>query len=593
MSTQIRISQRIPLSCHNCSQQKIRCDKRLPCSRCRTRGLACRRQQVVRRSRDQELVASEAQPDLPHVSPAYVQSTDTVLQSQNSITEPRGFSDDLATSIEGLAWGRRVHPRFHRGRQGILPATSIPESLSRLLPSTARGKFLVRLHLHHLSWNHNVIHAPTFMAQCDMLFETGDVEHLQWLALYFSVVSVSEWTLENGRHQPSEDEPIGHQSSSDYFDAMREVLHYTKFMEHPHVCAVQAVIVSGMIANVIGKSVLLQTMLHSCIRIAQTLGLHQVEDTGDINREVERRIWWNLVQLDYFGIPYTNSYSIILRHSTTSMPSNSEDQTLEAGVTKSTFTIVMSRIALLLPDLLDGLCSSIPTKEKYTLVMDIDRRMRAVVRSIPSGLLRSQSQNQSHGSEPPWIQLARRTLAISAADKILMIHRPFLLLSFRSPAYKFTKNTCIAAATTILREHQNIIDEAASSLSNYYPIWAHSAFCNAAVIVLGLYILFGKPSASTREQHIGLMLAARQRLLMQRSDQMAKKGVYLIDSMLEQQEGTEGRAVTPERIFERFWALQSLDEDSGCVASDSVSSPIDASVAPQDFTDWFNDVFGY
>lgn len=38
-----------------------------------------------------------------------------------------------------------------------------------------------------------------------------------------------------------------------------------------------------------------------------------------------------------------------------------------------------------------------------------------------------------------------------------MIHRPFLTRSFYSPQYVYTRNTCVAAATTLLREHEKII----------------------------------------------------------------------------------------------------------------------------------------
>lgn len=92
-------------------------------------------------------------------------------------------------------------------------------------------------------------------------------------------------------------------------------------MEHHSIISIQAVAIASMVGNVLGKSDLLNSLVRASIGIAQCLGLHHIPDeymirvTSQIpsrkviDREVGRRVWWKLVQLDYHAAPYTNTYS--------------------------------------------------------------------------------------------------------------------------------------------------------------------------------------------------------------------------------------------------------------------------------------------
>lgn len=75
-------------------------------------------------------------------------------------------------------------------------------------------------------------------------------------------------------------------------------------------------------------------------------------------------------------------------------------------------------VACLMPSLVDGINyhknSSAP-ELRYQRVLEIDLKMRDLVSSFPSFLKRGEPE-QSHW--PPWVQWARSTLTISAADKV-------------------------------------------------------------------------------------------------------------------------------------------------------------------------------
>ncbi|GAB1741419.1 hypothetical protein NU219Hw_g6652t1 [Hortaea werneckii] len=211
-----------------------------------------------------------------------------------------------------------------------------------------------------------------------------------------------------------------------------------------------------MVAHSFGESDLMATLVNAGIRIAQCLGLHRVPDGVSLEPsggegmdvrwegEVGRRVWWKLVELDYHSMPYTGTLTINPKSFDTRMPLNSDNGRLidrdTSVLTVSTCAIIMSKVARLMPDILEG-TYAIEKDEtaKYQQVILADRRMRELVATLPPVTLRKQDASQE--PQCPWIATARRILAISAADKIIMIHRSFFLKSLQSPLYLFTRNT--------------------------------------------------------------------------------------------------------------------------------------------------------
>jgi hypothetical protein len=114
-----------------------------------------------------------------------------------------------------------------------------------------------------------------------------------------------------------------------------------------------------------------------------------------------------------------------------------------------------------------------------------------------------------------------------------MIHRPFLLKSFQTPLYLFTRRTCVSAAMTILREHE-LVDQD----DQCWPLWVHSAFAVTAVVVLCLNIIYVDgdvvQSNCDLETQRHLVQKTRDRLATQNADSLARRGVYLIDVLLDE-----------------------------------------------------------
>ncbi|CAK7219940.1 hypothetical protein SEUCBS140593_004064 [Sporothrix eucalyptigena] len=501
--------------------------------------------------------------------PRYSTAVDHSSRTDNNQDNARNKASIL-TAFEFLAWGRYSQTCFpHRrcrcyqnrryselasincdvawiGRQ----AMSLHVDPDVLLPPDVASK-VIQFHMDHLRWHHNAFHGPTFLEKCQQFWRTGTADHPLWLALYFSICSVSLWTLLNNEpHRAALGFAFDESLVERQFQAMVNTLYGENFLENLSLYAVQAIVISTRIAHNLDRTDLNAILVGAAVRIAHCLGLHKISDPVDadatdntfnwherVEIETGKRVWLQLVIQDHFQIPYTDTYIIHPSQYITPLPKNcSDDDMVERNAsipTNSSYVRMLGRTASLIPPLLDGLGAMGARKspvEAYQHILACDRVMRANVAQIPEFLLRD--DDASRGRDIKWLPLARRTLAISAAEKIIMIHRPVLFDSFQSgDVFRPTRTTCVAAATTILREHEQTIAEQTIS------IWTHSAFCVTAAVVLGLELFHRTDHTDdTAHTYRQMMTRAADRLRNRRCDAIAKRGALLIDTLLAAEE---------------------------------------------------------
>lgn len=644
-----------------CTKRKVKCDKQLPCSRCRRLQLQCYRETVrLKRSVVQhesqieflEEIASDLEgsahhPDLittigklkariqtlqfgdeqntalgaggetpvtdvQETSPVSAQDAERVVRTGLPDGDP-----SLITALEHLAWGRVSRNCFpHRTcrcehRKVALPGVQISQEMGLpLMPGHQDARSLVQFHLRHLSWHHNCLHGPTFSAQCETFWSSGVVDHPLWLALYFSVLSATVFAIQNSQKSKNLVElGDGLPPAPELFSSMTSVLFRFQFLSDLSIYSAQAIAISTEVAHNLGQSQLNATLFNAAVRIAECLGLHRIEDTGEedweakVERETGKRVWCQVTIQDHFAIPFTESYTISPGHVSTTLPSNADDHDLveqpENVPTVSSYVRVLSKMASLMPEMLDGLGpakSARPLQEQYMHILSIDRRMRETVKTFPSFFLRQDSEKEL---QFPWLGVARKSLAITAAEKIIMIHRPFLFRSFQMPLYAFTRKTCTAAATTILREHEALV--VADDLS----IWTHTAFCITAAVILCFEIYQGlEAHPSLTEGHRETVLATRSRLVTRTSDLLAQRGVVLIDSLLDQRQHNPSAAGASMVDFDYIAAAlypsssgqaqkQGMAGDETTIANGSQLGDFTADQGYIDagFDSWFNEMF--
>ncbi|EGY14397.1 uncharacterized protein VDAG_05561 [Verticillium dahliae VdLs.17] len=525
-----------------------------------------------------------------NAEPTTVRRHEGTLSSQSAAT---------LRCLESLAWGRFTGPCYPHRRCNCMRYRTYAELASVncdtrdvylqwsptnidpkiLLPNNDARRLVKDFHMQHLWWHHNGFHSDTFLEQCEIFWTSGAVVHPLWMALYLAVTCVgrvnplsgdlslmllqtSLWSLANSPRQCRElgltfdDSLIELQ-----FRKLTEILYEEDFLQNPSMFSVQAITLITRLGHNLGLSQVTGNLLGAAHGIARCLGLHRIQQLPEptsiqsdpdiaigqarsdwleqIEIEVGKRTWWQLVIQDYFSIPFTETYAIHPAQFTTPIPRNCNDADLiekdNTAMTSSAYTRIIAQQALLMAPALDGLGplgSRKHSKEIYEHILRCDANMRRNIYSLPTCLLREEHRD-SHGPvvSLPWLPTARRTMAISAADKIINIHRPLLFYSFQSSLFPRTRATCTAAAVTILREHERAASE------DTVAIWTQTAFCITAVIVLGLELLHQSSHTSeTAVEYRQLLSKAGERLRKRACDVLAAKCATLIEVLLSVEE---------------------------------------------------------
>jgi hypothetical protein len=148
---------------------------------------------------------------------------------------------------------------------------------------------------------------------------------------------------------------------------------------------------------------------------------------------------------------------------------------------------------------------------------------------------------------------------------------------------------------TILREHE-LVDQD----DQCWPLWVHSAFAVTAVVVLCLNIIYVDgdvvQSNCDLETQRHLVQKTRDRLATQNADSLARRGVYLIDVLLDESHSmprtSQGSALDLDRVILSFFEVERQDQTLG-QATEHLELNLQSEVANEapDFDQWFSAVF--
>ena len=584
------VSSRSRLTCSACTRRKVKCSKTVPCTNCIRRGQqdTCGMDDVQGdstfisqplTSRAQELNflrqrLAQLETEAHQGSPTDDGTSARDLQPETlngRVNEATGESDgiaatrDAATVLEFLAWGRRKDPDCHTvvsleppenaspgTNTGILEDLSQLPVLQLLLPSAQQVQKLVDYHRDCLLWYHGSYFDPTFQTQLSDFYEkhSGLIENptvnLQWVALLFSILTASLTCAPNTQAQEwGFNEAERETLSRRWFQAIITCLNRADYTSNLNISSCQAIATATVSAHLLGFSTTQSIHLAAAVRIAQSLGLHRLgpDVTGDlVVNETGRRVWCQLCSQDWFSIPFSESYLVSPKYTTSAPPSNSHDHDLVAVdsdvPTITSYSRFLRDIAIIMPQLQDGLVSSNTAYTRYEKVLNCDARLRGLATHERPLFMTNMSLDPTW---PVWVPWARCALAITSSHKIIMIHRSFLLDSFVNPAFAFTRRTCLAASKTIIKEYKCLIEE------NGPTLWIHQAFAVAASITLLLDVLHRNPGDRECAEHRAHAQDVLRILRLRRNSMIAIRGTKLIEAILAQ----AGQDIMQQRIGKR------------------------------------------
>lgn len=465
--------------------------------------------------------------------------------------------EDAATILEFLAWGRTKDVEYGTTpqqtshllspqRAETATSTAIFEGskiavldlLQTLLPNHEQTVQLINYHHSSLLWYHGSYSSKIFEDDVQKFWEDchGDVRHprldIQWLALLYAILTGSLTCAPPAiRHAWGFRDTESKTLASQWCEASVTCLNLGHYIERHTIRSVETIATLTIAAHILGKSNSQSVLLASAGRIAQSLGLHRLGTESEPisidqmrQREAGRRVFNQLCTQDWFQIPFSDSYSLNPRFITTSKPLNCNDDDMVAQPqsipTQASYCNYRYEIAALMPQLLDATSECNTMFTKYEQVLKYDDKMRKLATaSMPTFLSTSATISTAW---PTYVGWARRSLAICAAHKIIMIHRKFLGLSFTNKTFSFTRRTCVAAANTILKEALSATDQ------NGPVLWIEQAFTMAAGIVLSLDNAHKDDLQIGSNEHTALMGKTVQYLKSFEGSSIAIRGAQLL-----------------------------------------------------------------
>ena len=446
----------------------------------------------------------QSRSEVQHRRSQEVSSGSPVLRTQIDIDdEAPGHGVQLDRTPEDMADGLEPYhdlPNSALGHQRIpsfglesaspapLPAgfPDIRETSIALLylhiPDVTQIWYLVDYHEKYLLWYHGCYHGPTFRTELrDALKRHGgrislDQLDLQWVALLLSVMAgsvacASADMLQSWGFGDADIATLPRQ----WYDATLTCLHLAGYTRKHSIYAVHAITTLSMSAHPLGFSEELTVLLGTALKIAQSLQLDRLDSKNDsevvdetlsdmhrrtiLQREIGRRLWSQLCVQDWFSLPSGGS---LIRPDdfTTTKPSNRDHITMahidDTYPTYVSYGNYLNNIAKLMAEHHIAMIRVCTPYTRYEQVLLFDKKMRKLAKDIPGYF---SVTTPIHPSWPVFIPWARRSLTICFAHKMIMIHRTFISASFTNSAFQMTRNTCIAAAKTILKEAQQDQDE--------------------------------------------------------------------------------------------------------------------------------------
>ncbi|WVQ77583.1 hypothetical protein IAR50_007271 [Cryptococcus sp. DSM 104548] len=357
-------------------------------------------------------------------------------------------------------------------------------ALSKLLPPRQRGELLVKAYLEKVDWLHRCVHVPTFLRQCNDLHNlppdkvTQEIA-LPFLGLYFTVCTLGLQFMSKDEISLHFTEEEAHTLPDTWFHAARSALWASDFFTNHTMENLQTILLLGVFMNNRDRADAAWALLGAAIKMAQGLGLsrlgaeQQIIDgkplpmwTGRwesvIQREVGRRIWWNLVFLDWSLAPsYNYSCSIQPDQIKTALPANIEDEDIIDGMplrpqplsvrTSMSFQLARLRFAEISQRQIWQANNN--NHPPYSFVLSVDGELRKAMMELPTFFQPDPTNKAPPPKEPKALVQYYEKIILNLAihSRMLRLHRPWLSRGYEDDRFAYSKEQCIRAARASLR----------------------------------------------------------------------------------------------------------------------------------------------
>lgn len=408
---------------------------------------------------------------------------------------------------------------------------------------------MIDYHEDSLKWIHGCIHGPTFRKEVVRALQCGNGRILlnqmdmRWCAVLFAVLTATlTCAPASQRAKWHYDRAQKVARVKKWHEATIECLVLGEFNSKAHPYSVQAIQILALSSHTLGLSHRQFTMSGAALRTAQALGLQRLSYDHEKSRiqfseeialstEANRRLWWNLAMSDWFSVSTTDMHCINPQEFTTcrprpyvsaSCPGKETDEHPEAEVDYANHFIDMATILL---ESHTSTAACIDPALSYEQILKYDARLRE---------LGAKGFNTRDTSQT-WIPWAKSIERCAVGHKLIILHRSFLIRSFRDPSFSYTRWASIEGSKTIIKGCKEAFAD-----PNRPTIFVEQAWIISAGITLCLDIMHRHEGETEYPEHFRLVEQAIACLDQCEDSVLASRGRRLLLGMLKERLTSSG-----------------------------------------------------
>ncbi|KAF5253852.1 hypothetical protein FANTH_1313 [Fusarium anthophilum] len=303
-----------------------------------------------------------------------------------------------------------------------------------------------------------------------------------------------------------------------YFHSALSIIEDTDIPLPPSVTAVSAICTLAHVAINSDDVVPIKALgLRSrCYNMCREMMIHRLDSpaaqkereispANNIDLEVQRRIWWNMVASDWLtsfsGSSQEGIYTFIPRLMRVKQPRNVDDAALTISgdipdlaisvPTDMTFFFLRLRTAEISREIIDAIAplADDAPEEDYRVILQLDRKLQTFVDGLPV-FCKVDPESMQKSKEicelRPFIYWQRISLHLGIHARICRLHRPYHLAAYSDPRYSYSRTTILASAYKIL-ELRRMMDDPVAKLhfrpERYWVIFLHVTSAAVALAV--------------------------------------------------------------------------------------------------------------
>lgn len=263
-----------------------------------------------------------------------------------------------------------------------------------------------------------------------------------------------------------------------WLTAARGSLWMSDFMAVHTLEHLQCIVVMGVFLNNRDRADAAWSLLGAAIKMAQGMGLSRLGAEADpssrdppkwrtpwesvVKREVGRRLWWNLVFLDWSLAPsYNFSSSIQPDQIKTALPANVNDEDISDShplepkplSVRTDMSYHLARLRFAEISQRQIWQANASPHPPYSFILSVDTELRKAISNLPSYF-----SFDVDTIEPPPSDARERifywekiTINLSAQSRLMRLHRPWLSRGYKDRKYEYSRTQCIRAARNCLK----------------------------------------------------------------------------------------------------------------------------------------------